>query len=127
MDLLFKLLKLAGRLFKSEFTNYCHVVETFTRWNAHFAHQFNTTSPAMFKNMLLKNAPMGINFPIDSTKQLSQYLEMFCAISKIKRIKLKYIAKLVQKECQWNTEKKEECQKALEIIGELMSNNRLRK
>ena len=90
MDLLFQLVRVAGRHFNFEV--YCKTINRFARWNNHFASQFNATAPRMFKNMIIGLSASGKNYPINTAEELEEYLIYFNMITKLKPVTPKAIA-----------------------------------
>ena len=88
-EFLFKLTRIAGKFLP--FTNYCNLLNYFAEWDNSYAINFSETAKKMFKNMILKYGRSGINFPINTTKNLRDYLCLFNEIINIKSVHQKEI------------------------------------
>lgn len=88
-EFLFMLTRVAGKILP--FTNYCNLLNYFAEWDNSYADNFSETAKKMFKNMILKYGRSGINFPINTTKTLKDYLYSFNEIINIKSVSRKEI------------------------------------
>ena len=88
-EFLFKLTRVAGKFLP--FTNYCNLLNYLAEWDNTYAVNFSETARKMFKNMILKNGRSGINFPINTIKNLRDYLCLFNEIINIKSVNPKEI------------------------------------
>jgi len=84
-NLFFKFTKVAGRTFR--FPDFCTLIGKFAHWNRLYRAQFSKSAPRMFKNMILKKSPSGVNYPIISSKMLKEYLKNFNNIKEIKIVR----------------------------------------